>query len=62
MATFTALVGCFPAFAASSLNSDWSGVVTYVVDGDTVRVRPKSARPAAPWPGMRSSAASWASA
>lgn len=29
-----------PAFAASQAKASWSGVVTYVVDGDTVRVRP----------------------
>ncbi len=29
-----------PAFAAPPAKAAWSGVVTYVVDGDTVRVRP----------------------
>lgn len=28
------------AFAAPAAKASWSGVVTYVVDGDTVRVRP----------------------
>jgi micrococcal nuclease len=30
----------FSAFAAPPAKAAWSGVVTYVVDGDTVRVRP----------------------
>ena len=29
-----------PAFALASSDAVWNGVVTYVVDGDTVRVRP----------------------
>jgi micrococcal nuclease len=29
-----------PAFAAPPAKAAWSGMVTYVVDGDTVRVRP----------------------
>lgn len=32
--------GSFSVFAAPPANAAWSGVVTYVVDGDTVRVRP----------------------
>ena len=35
----TALVGA-DAFAARRPQAAWFGVVTYVVDGDTVRVRP----------------------
>lgn len=43
LAVLTLLVlsaGLVPVFAAPSANAPWSGVVTYVVDGDTVRVRP----------------------
>ncbi|SFU63386.1 nuclease homologue [Polaromonas sp. YR568] len=32
--------GCTSALAAPPAKATWSGVVTYVVDGDTVRVRP----------------------
>lgn len=31
---------CFPVFAAARYQAAWWGVVTYVVDGDTVHVRP----------------------
>ena len=34
------LMGCSPAFASKGERPNWSGVVSYVVDGDTVRVRP----------------------
>ena len=41
VAAFAALACCAPALASSvSSKASWSGVVTYVVDGDTVRVRP----------------------
>ena len=31
---------CSPVFASRGAGAAWSGVVSYVVDGDTVRVRP----------------------
>lgn len=34
------VIGPAPAFAAPPAKAAWSGVVTYVVDGDTVHVRP----------------------
>jgi micrococcal nuclease len=34
------MAGHVPALAAPPAKAAWSGVVTYVVDGDTVRVRP----------------------
>ncbi len=37
---FAALAGCSPASAAAPSKASWSGVVTYVGDGDTLRVRP----------------------
>ena len=37
---FAAVAGCSPALAWTASRAPWSGVVTYVVDGDTVRVRP----------------------
>lgn len=40
LALFLQVVGPPPAFAAPLTKASWSGVVTYVVDGDTVRVRP----------------------
>jgi micrococcal nuclease len=40
LALLLPLAGLAPAFAAPSAEASWSGVVTYVVDGDTVRVRP----------------------
>jgi micrococcal nuclease len=42
VATFAALIYSSPALAAVSSKKSWTGVVTYVVDGDTVRVRPPS--------------------
>ena len=36
----SALAGSLPVLAWSAHEASWSGVVTYVVDGDTVRVRP----------------------
>ncbi|MEO6319809.1 MAG: thermonuclease family protein [Polaromonas sp.] len=39
-AAFAALAGASPALASTSSDAVWTGVVTYVVDGDTVRVRP----------------------
>lgn len=40
VAAFAALASCFPALVFASSFPVWSGVVTYVVDGDTVWVRP----------------------
>ena len=40
VATLAALVWSSPALAADSSETSWTGEVTYVVDGDTVRVRP----------------------
>lgn len=40
IAAFAALTCFFPAFAVASAEAAWTGIVTYVVDGDTVRVRP----------------------
>lgn len=40
LALFWRVIGPAPAFAAPPAKAAWSGVVTYVVDGDTVRVRP----------------------
>lgn len=40
LAVFWRIAGPAPAFAAPPAKAAWSGVVTYVVDGDTVRVRP----------------------
>ena len=40
IAAFAAISGCSPALAWTASRAPWSGVVTYVVDGDTVRVRP----------------------
>ena len=40
IAAFVALACFLPAFASPSSQASWTGVVTYVVDGDTVRVRP----------------------
>ncbi|MEO7390781.1 MAG: thermonuclease family protein, partial [Ramlibacter sp.] len=40
LAVLAFLAGHAPALAAPPVKSNWSGVVTYVVDGDTVRVRP----------------------
>lgn len=38
---FTALwAWCSPAFSSTRAQPTWSGVVTYVVDGDSVHVRP----------------------
>ena len=37
--TFALAMVFSPAFAAGASGAFWSGVVTYVVDGDTVRVR-----------------------
>lgn len=34
------VMGCSPAVAAKKERPDWYGVVSYVVDGDTVRMRP----------------------
>lgn len=39
MVAITSLVCSAPALAAAASKATWSGVVTYVVDGDTVRVR-----------------------
>jgi micrococcal nuclease len=39
-AAFLALACIFPFPAAASSNPSWTGVVTYVVDGDTVHVLP----------------------
>lgn len=39
-ATMGALVCASPVLAATSSRVNWTGVVTYVVDGDTVHVRP----------------------
>jgi endonuclease YncB( thermonuclease family) len=39
VATFSALAFSFAALAAPASKADRTGVVTYVVDGDTVRVR-----------------------
>lgn len=40
VAAFVALAGPSPALASASSDAVWTGVVTYVVDGDTVRVQP----------------------
>ena len=40
IAVFAALACASPALAAASSQTSWTGLVTYVVDGDTVRVRP----------------------
>ncbi|MBW8723218.1 MAG: thermonuclease family protein [Polaromonas sp.] len=40
LASFGWIAGPATAFAAPPAKAAWSGVVTYVVDGDTVRVRP----------------------
>ena len=40
MVAFAALAGCSPVLARTSSQATWSGAVTYVVDGDTIRVRP----------------------
>ena len=40
LAVLAFMAGHAPALAAPPVKSTWSGVVTYVVDGDTVRVRP----------------------
>ena len=40
LALFWRVAGPVPAFAAPPAKASWSGLVTYVVDGDTVRVRP----------------------
>lgn len=39
-AAFAALACAFPAPASALSTASWTGVVTYVVDGDTVRVSP----------------------
>ncbi|MGH8832006.1 MAG: thermonuclease family protein [Polaromonas sp.] len=40
LAVAALLAWCSPACAAARSRATWWGVVTYVVDGDTVRVRP----------------------
>jgi micrococcal nuclease len=40
VAACVALACFFPKLAFASSQASWTGVVTYVVDGDTVRVRP----------------------
>ena len=37
---FTAISASFPALAWTASRAPWAGVVTYVVDGDTLQVRP----------------------
>lgn len=39
LVVFSTLACCASAFASASSKATWTGVVTYVVDGDSVRVR-----------------------